>query len=224
MEDELKAERALREMAERDAEVLRDSYAKLEEEVVVAYGKVEDIGNEFGALFKEALLVSEAEKDGELDAPENQRRVASFLRKASSLGGLSKEIIAFDGNPSEGGRFYASTYQAVFDLDDPTTQQIQKMFEGQIQAARDRGLTLDQMPLIDGFEEGESVEAQKDAAREWLAERQAFYRGFRDQVRIQMSPEQQTLFDAWVETDGVGFNNVTFRGQPIGFTLGGKQG
>ncbi len=221
--EELESERARREMAEKEAEVFKKWAEDLEGEVIVAFGKVEEIGGDFADLFKEALAVSEAEENGELDTPENQRRVARFLRDASSFSGLSKAVIEFDGDPVGGGKFFASTYRSVFDLDDQTAATLEGMFQRQIAAAAERDLTLNHMPIIDGLDDAVPIEQQKREAKEWLGQRQDFYRGFREQVRQQIPADKRDLFDQWVEVDGIGFNNITFRGQPIAFTLGGKQ-
>ena len=223
LKDELLLERDLREKAERQAKINREWADELEGEVVIAFGKVEQVGDEFGALFKDALAVSEAERNGELDTPENQVRVTKFLRNASSFSGLSEAVIRFDGEPEDGGRFFAATYKSVFDLDDGTARTLEEMFKKQIAAADEHDLTLRHLPIINGLVDGVPIEQQKDEAREWLRRRQAFYRDFRAELREQIPPDKREQFDQWVEVDGIGFNNISFRGQSVGFTLGGKQ-
>ena len=100
LEEKLSSERAKRQLAEEDAAAAREATAGLEDEVVIAYGKVEEIGADFGSIFTEARALSEIEKAGELDTDENQKRFGRFMRSAASISGLSDQIVDFDNNPA----------------------------------------------------------------------------------------------------------------------------
>ena len=221
LEEELSTEREGRLAAEKEVAALREATAGLEDEVVLAFGKVEEIGTDFGSIFKEARALSEIEQAGELDTDENKKRLIRFQMKAASISGLSKQIIEFDDTPDEGSQFFASTYKSIFDLDDASTKALQAVFEREITVAKERGLTLVNNPALKMLS-GEEQFSEKDI-EEWLNARQEYYRGFRERVREQVPASKHAEFDRTVEQDGIGFMNITLGGSPLGFSLGGKQ-
>ena len=223
LQTKLEEERARRVEAEEEVRELRAWADEINGEVVIAFGKVEEVGEDFGSLFREALALNEAERERVLHSAELQTRILEFRKSVASMGGITKEIIRFDGDPEAGGRFFASAYRSVFELNERTTKKLEGMFREHIKVARARELTLRQAPTIDGYAADVPVEEQASAAREWLGRRQEFYRGFREALREELPEGQRESFDQWVELDGIGFNNVMHQGRPIGFTLGGKQ-
>ena len=221
LEEQLLAETSRRELAEKDAAALREATAGLEDEVVLAFGKVEEIGTDFGVIFKEALALSELDAAGELEDDANKKRLINFSMKAAKITGLSKQIIEFDNEPEEGSRFFSATYRSIFDLDAETTSNLAAVFENQIAAAREKGLTLVNNPALKMLAGDETVtEAQIGA---WLAKRQEFYRGVRAELREQFPAEKHKEFDKHIEEDGIGFNNIELKGNQLAFSLGGKQ-
>ena len=222
LEEELTTEKSKRLLAEEDAAAVREATAALEDEVVLSYGKVEEIGNDFGSIFKEARALMEIEKAGQLDTDENEKRLIRFSMKAASITGLSKQIIEFDNQPEEGSRFFSSTYKSIFDLDDKTTANLQRVFAEQIAAAKERDLTLVNNPGLKMLEGDESITEQD--IKSWLSERQSFYAGVRQRLREQIPADKQAEFDRTIEQDGIGFTNLTLKGSPLAFSLGGRQG
>lgn len=192
----------------------------LKDEVVISYGKVEEIGSNFGGLFAEALALSEIEKRGELDQPENMRRYIKFIESAASLSGLSREIIGFDGNPEEGSRFFASTYAAVFDLDETTTEEVRASLEGHLQEAVNRGITLQDLPREKLME---NPEHPPEEVKNWFKTRQAYYAEVRSDLRDLVPLEKRSQFDQWVEKGGIGFQNIKLKEHQLAFSLGGDQ-
>ena len=142
--------------------------------------------------------------------------------KAASITGLSKQIIEFDNQPEEGGKFFSATYRSIFDLDDETTASLQKVFSEQIAAARERGLTLVNNPGLKMLEGDPSI--TESDVESWLAERQEFYTGVRAKLREEFPAEKYAEFDKTIEQAGIGFTNLTLKGSPLAFSLGGKQG
>lgn len=210
LQAELAAERDKRLAAEREAQAVRDQTASLQDQVVVAYGKVSEIGTTLGSVFKEARDLVELDKQGQLDTPEGQTKMAKFLTKASSISGLSQEIIGFEDNPAEGSQFIASTFGAVFDLDQPGREKIAQFFTDQLRAAKEKELTLSHLP------EHGSAEFQP-----WLQKRWDFFNESRGQLRELLPTDQRASFDQWVEKGGYGFKNLTLKGAPLMFSMGG---
>ena len=221
LEGELTAEKSKLADAQKEIAALRKTTEEIEGEVVLSYGKVEEIGSNFGSLFKEAEALAELEKAGELDDEENTKRLMAFYMQASSMSGLSKQIIEFDNNPEEGSRFFSSSYQAVLGLDDATTKTLASILEEQIAKASEQGVTLVNNPAFKMLEGGEP--ADEATIEAWGVERQTFYRDIRAELRNAIPPEKRADFDENIEEDGIGFFNVTLKGQPLGFSLGGKQ-
>ncbi len=206
----LEAERGKRLAAERDAAAVRGQVAQLKDEVVVTYGKVTQIGETLGSVFNEALALVELEKKGELATPENQTRFAKFLEKASSISGLSKEIIDFEDAPDEGSRFAASAYGAVFGLNEAAQDKIAAFLAGRLSEAGTKKLTLTNLP-----DRGSSEFLP------WLEQRWAFFDEGRAQLRELIPADKQALFDQSVEKGGYGFKNLSLKGMPLMFSLGG---
>ncbi|MGI9239678.1 MAG: hypothetical protein ACR2RV_02690, partial [Verrucomicrobiales bacterium] len=163
----------------------------------------------------------EIEKAGELDTDENEKRLIRFSMKAASITGLSKQIIEFDNQPEEGSRFFSSTYKSIFDLDDKTTADLERVFAEELAAAKERGLTLVNNPGLKMLEGDESI--TEEQIKGWLKQRQEYYGGIRERLREQIPADKQAEFDRTVELDGIGFTNLSLKGNPLGFSLGGRQ-
>ncbi len=220
LERRIDAERAKTKAAEERIAELEAVTAQFDDEVVIAYGKIEEIGSSFGSIFAEAVALSEIEKLGELDNPENTKRYWKFIESAASLSGLSREIIKFDGDPEEGSRFFAATYAELFDLDETTTGKIQEVLEGRIGEAVNRGLTLSDLPREKALENPDNPPQE---VKSWLKTRQTFYRDVRNDLRNLVPLSKQADFDKWVEKDGIGFKNIKLKEHNLAFSLGGDQ-
>jgi hypothetical protein len=142
--------------------------------------------------------------------------------KAATITGLSKQIIEFENQPEEGGKFFSSTYRSIFDLDNETTAGLEKVFTEEIAAAKERGLTLVNNPGLKMLEGDESI-TEVDI-KNWLEQRQEFYTGVRKKLRETIPAEKRADFDKTVEQAGIGFTNLKLKGSPLAFSLGGKQG
>lgn len=95
---------------------MREQVAQLEDEVVVSFGKVTQIGETLGSVFNEALALVDLDKKGELGTPENEARFVKFIERASSISGITKEIIPFEDDPAEGSLFALPLTEQLLDL------------------------------------------------------------------------------------------------------------
>lgn len=206
----LEAEREKRIAAELDAKSVRDQVAQLKDEVVVSFGKVTQIGETLGSVFNEALALVELDKKGELATPENEIRFAKFLEKASSISGLSREIVGFEDAPEEGSRFVASAYGSVFGLNQAEQEKLAGFFTERLTEAGGQKLTLANLP-----EHGSA------GFGPWLEKRWAFFEASRAQLRELIPADKQVAFDQSVEKGGYGFKNLKLKGMPLMFSLGG---
>jgi chromosome segregation ATPase len=82
----LEKERVRRTTAESEAASLREQLVPFKDELVVAFGTIEEIGRDFGSLFSEAQFLTQMEKEGRLDEEEVKRRLAKFYRSAAATG------------------------------------------------------------------------------------------------------------------------------------------
>jgi len=220
LERQLSSEKEKRELTEEHSAQLRKVTDGLEDQIVVAFGKPAEIGADFGDIFKEALALSKLDEAGELENDENRKRLIQFSMKAATITGLSKQIIALENEPEEGSRFFSATYKSIFDLDDATTSSLERVFSEQIAAASERDLTLVNNPQLLMLEDDSITEEQIDS---WEEARHEFYRGVRLRLRDEFPPDKLEDFDRYVEQDGIGFTNLTLGGNPLAFSLGGRQ-
>lgn len=208
---ELEREKAARGELEKSYAALKSQTEPLKDEVVIAYGKVGEIGQNFGDLFKEARELIEIEKKGELKTPSGTAKLVAFMKKAASLGGLSQEIIGFEDNPAEGSRFQSSTYKSVFGLTDAEQKKVESYFEKTMTEARDLKLTLSNLPAHDSPD-----------FKPWLEKRWEFFNATRPQLLEAIPEARRADFESWVESGGYGFKNLTLGGGPLMFSLGGQ--
>ncbi|MEM7145052.1 MAG: sigma-70 family RNA polymerase sigma factor [Verrucomicrobiota bacterium] len=202
--------------AEARAAELEALVEDLDDEVVVAYGKVEEIGNDFGSLVSEARALKQLEDAGKLDEPENRKRFADFIQSASSMTGLSQEIVKMEGNPEEGPRFFAHAYSEIFDLDPTTTARLESILQGHIKSALDQGITLKDLPRDEILKDPKNLSPKAQA---WIDERASFFKTVRNDLRNAMPQPALENFDNWVEDNGIGFKNITVKGLPLSFSL-----
>jgi hypothetical protein len=160
------------------------------------------------------------EKEGRLDEEEVKRRLAKFYRSAVAMGGLSQQVVEMEGDPKEGSEFFSATYAQLFGLEDADRENLRMIFEKHITVANERKISLKQITaLIDQDIEGGFEEEMK----RMMATRQIYFRDVRAELREAIPEDRRAEFDTWVEQDGIGFNNVTLRGQALLFSLGGNQ-
>ncbi len=207
---ELAAEVARRTTAERELAALRAETDPLRDQVVVAYGKVGEIGSTLGSLFTEARALVDLEKAGQLDTPENQIRMGKFIEKAASISGLSREIVGFEDKPEEGSRFVAAAYGAVFGLNEQEQAKVAEFFTTTLADAKEKKFTLSNLP------ERGSAEFEP-----WLERRWEYFGAQRAALRATIPEAKQAEFDSLVEKGGYGFKNLVLKGSPLMFSLGG---
>lgn len=210
LQSELASEREKRLAAERQIKSLQEQTAGLSEEVVVSYGKVSEIGSTLGSVFTEAMALVELEKQGGLETPEGQARFGNFIEKASSISGLSREIIGFEDKPEEGSQFAAATYAAAFGLNDADKARVADYFAKTLADAAEKKLTLSNLP-----------DRASPEFSPWLEQRWAYFSENREALRQVIPEEKRASFDQWVEKGGYGFKNLTIKGAPLMFSLGG---
>lgn len=207
---ELAAEVEKRSAVERELAALKVETDPLRDQVVVAFGKVNEIGSSLGSLFTEARALVEIEKTASLDTPENQVRLAKFIESAASISGLSKEIVEFEDKPEEGSRFVAAAYGSAFDLDEAEQARVAEFFSRTLAEANEKEVTLSHLPDRGSAEFGP-----------WLEKRWAYFNSRRDALRALIPENKQAGFDQWIEKGSYGFNNLTLKGMPLMFSLGG---
>lgn len=208
---QLAAQTAKRIDLEKSLKELRAATDPLKEQVVVAYGKVGEIGQNFGDLFTEALALTEMEKNSDLDSPEGTKRLVAFMKKAASITGLSQEIISFEDNPAEGRGFLAAAYRKVFGLNDEETSKVEAYFEKTLTAAKEQKITLSSLPAHGTPE-----------FMPWMEKRWAFFDASRQDLLNAIPNARRGDFEKWVEKGGYGFRNLTLRKGPLMFSLGGR--
>ena len=207
---ELAAEKGRRAAAERQLAGLRAATDPLKDQVVVAFGKVNEIGTSLGSLFTEARALAEIDKAGKLDDKENETRIAKFMEKAASIGGLSKEIVEFEDKPEEGSRFVAGAYGAAFGLNEAEQEKVAGFFSRTLAEAKERKFTLSNLP-----------ERGTPEFMPWLEKRWAYFGEQRTALRETLPEAKRADFDQWVEKGGYGFKNLSLKGMPLMFSLGG---
>ncbi len=191
-------------------EALAASTKGLEDELVLSYGRIDDVGKQYGTLIAEAMALKQLEDQGEV-TPDDDRWKA-FLNLATSITGLSQEIVGFEDNLDKGPPFFSAVYASVFDLNDAERARVQAVFESHFAVAAERQLTLSNIPK----EDRESID-------DFMEARRAYFDQVRSDLRAALPERAFATFDENVERRGYGFRNLKLRGVPLAFSLGGDQ-
>lgn len=136
--------------------------------------------------------------------------MARFIEKAASIGGLSKEIVEFEDKPEEGSRFVAAAYGSVFGLNEAEQAKVAEFFTRTLADAKEKKFTLSNLPGRETPEFGP-----------WLEKRWAYFGEQRQALRELIPEPKRVEFDQWVEKGGYGFKNLSIKGMPLMFSLGG---
>jgi hypothetical protein len=216
----LESERKRRTAAEKEVASLREILGPLKDEVVLAFGKIEEIGHDFGFLFSEAHFLSQMEQEGRLKEEEVKRRLVKFYQAAASMSGLSQQIVEMEGNPEEGAKFFSATYAELFTLDEAGRSALHNIFERHITIANEQEISLKQITALVDQEIPGGLEEEIERR---MGVRQEYFRDVRNELREAIPEDRRADFDLWVERDGIGFNNIRLRGTNLQFSLGGNQ-
>ncbi len=141
LKNRLAEEIRARQRAEAEANALRQTLAPLQSNVVVSFGKVEDMGRRAGAF-----LPSVGEMDALLSkvpgtlSPEEKRRLLELQRDHAKLLGALPEIARFQDTPDEYGRFFRSMFEQAAGLTEPQAAKVESYM-------RERAVMMNQLEL-----------------------------------------------------------------------------
>ena len=137
--DEIRA----RQRAEAEAAALRDkaTAASAQSNIVVSFGKVEDLGQRAGALLAGmGDLNALAARDPNTLTPDEKRRLLELQRDHAKLLGALPEITKFQDSPDDYGRFFKNMMQQAAGLNDAEAAQVETFM-------RQRALEMNQLGL-----------------------------------------------------------------------------
>lgn len=126
LKNRLAEEIRARQRVEAEVSALRQALAPLQSNVVVSFGKVEDMGRRAGVF-----LPSVGEMDTLLGkepgtlSPEEKRRLLELQRDHAKLLGALPEIARFQDVPDEYGRFFRSMFEQAAGLTEPQAVQVE---------------------------------------------------------------------------------------------------
>lgn len=142
---------------------------ELKDQVVVTFGKVEDIGRQAGdMLLSEKELAALQAMDAASRTPEQNRRLLELERQRAAALGALPEIEHFQDNPDEYARFFGSLLQAAGDLDAVQTRAVTDYMRSRGQAMVESGLNAAKEPTDP--EQEEAWEEKRDAFNEETVE------------------------------------------------------
>ncbi len=138
------AEQRMRQKVEEDNAALRAQLGQHAGEVIVSFGKVEDIGKRTGAILRELGELQElsSREAGTLTADE-RHRLMELQRNHATVEGMLPEITGFQDSPAEYGRFFRSMLQEAGGLTDAQATQVESLMT-------QRATAMNQLGLNDG--------------------------------------------------------------------------
>ena len=147
LEQRLAAEHRARQDAESAAADLRARLAPLDNQVVVSYGRIEDIGKHTAALLSaNAELEALSSRDPATLSADEKHRLLDLQRQQADVLGMLPEIAGFQNNPAEYGRFFRSMLQQSAQLTDPQAAQVESYMTQRAQAMDQLGLNAARQP------------------------------------------------------------------------------
>jgi len=177
LQQRLAVEQQARKRAEAEADVLRRASEPLRKEVVVSYGKVEDIGRQAGFIFP---LLSEmrslAARDPATLSPAEKSRLLDLQRRYADMLGVLPEIAGFQNNPEEYGNFFRHMTQQAADLSNAQADQVDLFMQQRAREMIRSGLNAGSKP---------ADQAQQDT---WEEQRDQFNEQTADGLRQLLSP------------------------------------
>lgn len=158
-----------RQRAEAEVNALRQTLAPLQSNVVVSFGKVEDMGRRAGVFLPsvgemDALLG----KDPGTLSPEEKRRLLELQRDHAKLLGALPEIARFQDTPDEYGRFFRSMFEQAAGLTEPQAAQVESYMRERAVMMNQLGLNAAKEPTDPKLEE--AWEERRDKFNEQTAE------------------------------------------------------
>lgn len=169
---------ASRKKDERDSAALEAAVEPLRGNVVVSFGKVEDIGREAGYVLPSlAEMRVLASTDRSELSPEQRRHLLDLQRRYAGMLGMLPEIAGFQNNPEEYGKFFSNLAKQSAGLGQNQTSQVDSYMRGRAADMIRSGLNEANKP---------ADPAQLDA---WEARRDQFNEQTVDGLRQVLSPQ-----------------------------------
>lgn len=108
-----------------DLKALEAAVEPLRDNVVVSFGKVEDIGREAGYILPSlAEMRSLASTDSSKLSAEQRQRLLDLQRRYAGMLGMLPEIAGFQNNPEEYGKFFANMARQSAGLSESQAAQV----------------------------------------------------------------------------------------------------
>lgn len=147
----------MREAAERKIEALQSRLPKREGEVLVSFGRIDQIGQRaakaFGAWVASAAMTAKKPSSEPVVHPAEADMAMNFFAELGAISELEKV-------PVEIARFQAETLRVFLGLDAPTTQRVQTLLDREFARLQTLGLTANFRPAEDFAD----FDARRDAA------------------------------------------------------------
>ena len=180
---------AARKEDERDSAALEAAVEPLRGNVVVSFGKVEDIGREAGYVLPSlAEMRALASTDPSEFSPEQRRHLLDLQRRYASMLGMLPEIAGFQNDPEEYGKFFSNLAKQSAGLGQDQTSQVDSYMRGRAADMIRSGLNEANKPAdpahLDAWEarRDEFNEQTVDGLRQMLSPQIADRAGINDQL------------------------------------------
>ena len=194
---ETERDRALADLAS-----LRRSVSSINDEVVVSYGKVEDLADDFASVVLEAANLRKRYADDD-DVPKSER--IAFRVRAEDLTRIVSEIVRLEGDPDEGSRFFVSLHAKLLKTSPSQLAQLTPIYRAALEEAAENGLTMDQAPQ------------RADAFEEWKARRAPIFAAAREVGLARLSAVQRSLLETRLGPDSLWPRDTIVKGLPLIF-------
>ena len=198
---ETQRDRALADLAS-----LRETVSSINDEVVVSYGKVEDLADDFASVVLEAANLRKRYAAGE-DVPKSERM--AFRRRAQDLTRIVGEIVRLEGDPDEGSRFFVSLHAKLLKTSPSRLAQLAPIYRAALEEAAENGLTMNKAPQ------------RADAFEEWQALRAPIFAAAREVALARLSAAQRSLLESQLGPDSLWPRDTTVKGSPLIFDPSG---
>ena len=121
-------------------------------EVVVSFGKVEDIGRQAGYIMPSlSEMRALAGVDPSTLSPEQRRHLLDLQRRYADLLGVLPQIASFQNNPAEYGNFFANMARQSANLNESQAAQVDAYMQGRAREMIQAGLNEAKKPADPGL-------------------------------------------------------------------------